>query len=373
MSLSDEIESRRRAIKTDSYAMSIGEIMNLYSSNELNINPNFQRMFRWKPEQKTRFIESILLGIPIPSIFVSQREDGVWDLIDGLQRLSTIFEFAGMLIGVDKEKVAPSRLTKAKYLPSLENKIWQNLDKDDDPDSLTPQQRIDIKRAKIDINIIMRESDNAAKYDLFERINTGGSKLSDQEVRNCLLIMANVDFYNAFEKFVENPDFEECIAITDRAKDERYDMELVARFIALRTADMQVVKGQMIDVGSFLSEALVAVATAGMDLAPERHAFNRTFKMLNTVLGTNAFRRYDAEKGRYMGMSQVSAFEAIAIGLGYHIDAWNPDDGAQRDEFKERVEALWGQQEFKSKQGSGVRGTDRILHVIPFARDHFQR
>lgn len=92
-----------------------------------------------------------------------------------------------MLIGVDKGKVAPSRLTKAKYLPSLESKIWQNLDKDDDPRSLTPQQRIDIKRAKIDINIIMRESDNAAKYDLFERINTGGSKLSDQEVRNCLL------------------------------------------------------------------------------------------------------------------------------------------------------------------------------------------
>lgn len=65
MSLSTEIENRRRAMKTDAYAMSIGEIMNLYTSQELNINPNFQRMFRWNPEQKTRFIESILLGIPI--------------------------------------------------------------------------------------------------------------------------------------------------------------------------------------------------------------------------------------------------------------------------------------------------------------------
>jgi hypothetical protein len=373
MSLSEEIEARRRAIKADSYSMSIGEIMNLYTSSELNINPNFQRMFRWRPEQKTRFIESILLGIPLPSIFVSQREDGVWDLIDGLQRLSTIFEFAGMLIGIDKQKIPPSRLTKAKYLSLLENKIWQNTDKDDDPDSLTPQQRIDIKRAKIDINIIMRESDSAAKYDLFERINTGGSKLSDQEVRNCLLIMANVDFYNVFEKFIDNPDFEECIAITDRAKDERYDMELVARFVALRAADMQVVKTKMIDVGSFLSETLVDIAAAGTDLLPERDMFDRTFKLINASLGSNAFRRYEADKERFMGMSQVSAFEAIAIGLGYNINAWNPDDDAQRLEFGNRVKSLWGTHEFRSKQGSGVRGTDRILNVLPFAREHFRR
>lgn len=96
MSLAEEIDARRRAIKTDGYSMSIGEIMNLYQNKELNINPNFQRMFRWRAEQKTRFIESILLGIPVPSIFVSQREDGVWDVIDGLQRLSTLFEFAGI-------------------------------------------------------------------------------------------------------------------------------------------------------------------------------------------------------------------------------------------------------------------------------------
>jgi len=373
MPLSDEIEARRRAIKTDSYSMSIGEIMNLYTSNELNINPNFQRMFRWKPEQKTRFIESILLGIPIPSIFVSQREDGVWDLIDGLQRLSTIFEFSGMLIGVDKQKVPPSQMTKAKYLPSLEGKIWQNPENEEDPNSLTPQQRIDIKRAKIDVNIIMRESDNTAKYDLFERINTGGSKLSDQEVRNCLLIMANVDFYNAFEQFVENPDFEECIAITDRAKDERYDMELVSRFITLRTADMQDVKSQMVDVGSFLSESLVAIALNQTDLVPERGAFDRTFRLINASLGTDAFRRYDKDKGRFMGMSQVSAFETIAIGLGHNIDVWDPDDSVHQNEFKQRVQALWEMHDFKSRQGSGVRGTDRILSLIPFARAYFKR
>ncbi len=65
---------------------------NLYTDNELDLHPEFQRFFRWKPSQKSRFIESLLIGIPIPSIFVYQREDGVWDVIDGVQRLSTIFD-----------------------------------------------------------------------------------------------------------------------------------------------------------------------------------------------------------------------------------------------------------------------------------------
>src|SRR5437870_10728564 len=88
MGLKDEIAQRRAAIHTDGYPMSIGELINLYRDGELDIHPEFQRFFRWSNEQKSRLIESLLLGIPIPSIFVSQRENGVWDVIDGLQRLS---------------------------------------------------------------------------------------------------------------------------------------------------------------------------------------------------------------------------------------------------------------------------------------------
>ncbi len=97
MSLQGEIEDRRRDIKTDSYSMSLGELMNLYQSTELDLHPDFQRFLRWTNEQKTKLIESILLGIPVPPVFVSQRPDGVWDVIDGLQRLSALFQFAGIL------------------------------------------------------------------------------------------------------------------------------------------------------------------------------------------------------------------------------------------------------------------------------------
>ena len=106
MTLSAEIEARRREIRTDGYAMSIGEWVSLYEKGELDIHPEFQRFYRWSDTQKTNLIESILLGIPLPPIFVSQRSDGVWDVVDGLQRLSTIFQLLGIL---KDEKQSPSR------------------------------------------------------------------------------------------------------------------------------------------------------------------------------------------------------------------------------------------------------------------------
>ena len=86
MSLQEEIDKARGDIKTDAYPMSIGEWINLYRDEELDIHPEFQRFFRWNPGQKSRFIESILLGIPIPPIFVAQTTKGIWDVVDGLAK-----------------------------------------------------------------------------------------------------------------------------------------------------------------------------------------------------------------------------------------------------------------------------------------------
>ena len=125
MALQDEILKKSSQIRTDSYPMSIGELLNLYRDNELDIHPEFQRVYRWTEFQKTRLIESILLGIPMPPIFVAQRTDGVWDVVDGVQRLSTIFQFVGELKDEDGESVEPLVLQATKYLPSLANKTWE--------------------------------------------------------------------------------------------------------------------------------------------------------------------------------------------------------------------------------------------------------
>jgi hypothetical protein len=134
MALQAEIDNKRKDIYTESYPMSIGELISLYADNEMDIHPEFQRFFRWTQLQKSKLIESILLGIPIPPIFVSQRIDGVWDVIDGLQRLSTIFEFVGVLRNEDKDLVPPSTLTETSYLPSLSGKRWENPNGDEDGD-----------------------------------------------------------------------------------------------------------------------------------------------------------------------------------------------------------------------------------------------
>jgi hypothetical protein len=99
--LSAEIEKAQRLVRTDAYQMSFGEIVNMYDNREIIIDPEFQRLFRWDIGQKSKFVESLLLGIPVPSIFVFEKEDGSWELIDGLQRISTILEFMGRLRSPD--------------------------------------------------------------------------------------------------------------------------------------------------------------------------------------------------------------------------------------------------------------------------------
>src|SRR6185369_5990798 len=82
--------------------LSYGEIVNLHANKELIIQPEYQRLFRWSPEQKSRLIESILIELPIPQIFVIENADGVYELIDGLQRISSVLQFVDpTAIGLD--------------------------------------------------------------------------------------------------------------------------------------------------------------------------------------------------------------------------------------------------------------------------------
>ena len=95
--LEKEISEERNRLSSDRMDISFGELINLYKNNELIIKPEYQRLFRWNNKQKTALIESILLGIPIPPIFVAEDNNGVWELVDGLQRVSTFISFFGEL------------------------------------------------------------------------------------------------------------------------------------------------------------------------------------------------------------------------------------------------------------------------------------
>lgn len=97
--LEEQIEDERARLSTDRMDISFGELINMYKAGELIIRPEYQRLFRWTGSQKAMLIESILLGIPVPPIFVAEDKEGIWELVDGLQRVSTIISFFGDLDG----------------------------------------------------------------------------------------------------------------------------------------------------------------------------------------------------------------------------------------------------------------------------------
>jgi hypothetical protein len=365
MGLQQEIDKTRGEIRTDGYPISIGEWISIYEKGELDIHPEFQRFFRWSLRQKSRLIESLLLGIPVPQIFVAQRPDGIWDVVDGLQRLSTIFQFVGILLDEDKNRLAALTLEATPYLPSLEGRRWEDNDHPDQ--SLTLPQRLLIKRAKISVSIILKESDDMAKFELFQRLNTGGSMLSDQEVRNSILVMMNREFYRWLRQLSEDPHFAACVALSDRAVEEQYDMELVLRFIVFR-AMPPASFASLGDIGEFLTDKAKTLAQdKAFDFKKEEAAFRETFALLASALGDDAFRRYDKKRDRFVGGFSVSAFEALAIGIGYNPKKAKADPTL----IAHKVKEMWSDAEFVDNSGSGVRASSRAPKIIPYGRKVF--
>jgi hypothetical protein len=220
-----EVEKGKKAFYTDGYAMSIGEVVTMYKEEELIINPDFQRAFQWSVRQQSRLIESILLDIPIPSIFVFQNDKGKWEVVDGVQRISSILAFMGELRD-DKDfskKLPPSVLEKTKHLPSLENMTWAELPKE-------PLQ-INFRRAKLDLIIIKSSSDKNAKFEVFQRLNGGGTLLADQELRNCWLLMLDKSFHEWLKEIANDATFLNCLNLSEKLILEKYHMELLLRLL----------------------------------------------------------------------------------------------------------------------------------------------
>lgn len=368
MSLAEQINKKRKEIKTDGYPMSIGEWINMYEAAELDIHPEFQRFYRWTHSQKTSLIESILLGIPLPPIFVSQRPDGVWDVVDGLQRLSTIFQFIGILKDDNGVVVEPLILDKTKYLPALQDVRWN--DESDPKKSLPKDLQLVIKRSKISTSIVLKESDETAKYDLFQRLNTGGSELSPQEVRNCLLVMINKPFFDWLKDLPKDEAFIYATALSDRSLEEAYDVELALRFVLLAQSEEAEIKS-IGDIGVYLTEKMTAVAqNKTFKKAPIKTLFEKTFSVLDEVLGDNAFKRYSNKKSRHEGGFLVSLYEVIALGVAFNIANGTLCPKAK---IAERARSIWSDTAFTEWATAGVTASRRLPKLIPYGRKLFKK
>lgn len=221
--LQESIAAKRQNIKVDRMDMSFGEIINMYKDHEIIISPEYQRAFRWDQQHQTDFIESILLGIPFPSIFVAANEDGTWELIDGLQRVSTVLSFFGELNHPTRNNLI---LCQGSLIKDLEGLTINTIPLD---------LKLSIKRTPCRVEIIQRESQFDMRYELFKRLNTGGEGLEPQEIRNCVFrgLQNHIIINNMISNLSCDENLRSSVLISTSMEEKMYFEELVLRLYSL--------------------------------------------------------------------------------------------------------------------------------------------
>jgi uncharacterized protein with ParB-like and HNH nuclease domain len=336
--LQELIESKKNSLKTERLDMSFGEIISMYGREELIIDPEYQRLFRWSVEQQTRFIESILLGIPIPPIFVAENKDGKWEIVDGLQRVSTILSFFGSL------KTLPDKnnwsLTEGDLIKDLKGYKYEQL---------TSKIQLNIKRFVCRIEILNWNSKIDVRYELFNRLNTGGTQLSDQEIRNCIFRGTSSKINDYFKEIASNKDFIDLISIPDSQIEELYLEELVLRFSSLYDGWEQVETSINFFMTDFMKNA---VENNSFNIEIHKNLLLRTVAAIKEF-GSKIFR---FEKAGF----STSLYDAIILGVSKNIDFYE----ANKDEIGVRTEKLKKDPEFRKYTGSAANSQYRVKKRI---------
>lgn len=353
-----DIQARAQESRAVVTPYSFGELANMYREGELVISPEYQRLFRWSDEKQSQFIESLLLELPLPPLFLIQREDETYEIADGLQRMSTYLRFTGAFAGKELEEALLERvqgeltLQECDIVPGLNGLTYKEL-----PTALA----IRLRRSRIDCAITRIGSNPNLRYYIFKRLNSGGEKLSAQESRSSFTRMLNpaaVEFIIGLSK---ESYFESTIAsITDRQREEAFDQELVLRFMALLIAPDRFKH----DIEPFLTEFLEDIATGNHNLGDLEWIFASTFKCLSAHLGDQAFTL--ANKSQF----SVLHFEGIAIGTAKLIT----DGNLGEDSLKANVEALKTDQNFlQVAKGGGKNSGSQFRERVRIAMEFLKK
>jgi len=161
-----------KEVKIERKFFSLFELKRKYEDKTLKdilIDPDFQRNDVWKGKQRQELIESILMGIPLPNAYFFQRADGKQQVVDGRQRLTAVFDFMNNKFKLDDLRI----------LDKLNGKHFSELD--------PPLLQAKIEEYQIEVYIIQPPTPEKIKYDIFDRVNRGGTRLNNQEMRNALL------------------------------------------------------------------------------------------------------------------------------------------------------------------------------------------
>ncbi|HTV28999.1 MAG TPA: DUF262 domain-containing protein [Xanthobacteraceae bacterium] len=357
--LIESIAATLKKVSTQALDLSFNELLDMKESGELNITPDYQRLFRWSEGQRSRFVESLLLEMPVPPIFVIEEEEGRYQLIDGLQRISSYLHLRGKLTAPHLDlPVAPGEfltLSDCDIVPALNGLTFNDF-----PAAL----QIRLKRAFIRVEVVRKETDPRFKYHMFKRLNTGGELLSEQQLRNCTIRLLNSEFPDFLIRMSEVEDFKECTSgMTQARRLSAFDQELVLRFFALKNRRDQFKH----EVSDFLTEYMEEIADPEIQITfnypGEEKMFRRTFKALNKTLGDMAFAIAYKTRDRLTAGFGAYHFEAITIGLQTVLDRLDLDDDAVIAQLKSALMAIKLNREFVEMTTGGGKNSPGPLNA----------
>lgn len=306
----NSVDEKIEKVRTRSLDLSFNELMDMYESGELIIDPEYQRMFRWDEVKESQFIESLILELPVPPIFVIETKDNEYELIDGLQRISSYLHFRGVLPEDESERTKYLKLQGCDILDELEGKCYNDLPK---------AIQIKLKRNFIRVEVLRKENNDKLRYYMFKRLNSGGEKLSDQEIRNCTIRLMDDKLNNCIINCSKNSDFKITIEKLDEEKVKRKeDQEIVLRFFALKNN----MGNYKYPFSEFLTKYMEDVAEKKFefDYVKEEEQFAKTFYVLNSLLGEDCFSSILASD-KYKSDFVLYHFDALTLGIQKNLES----------------------------------------------------
>lgn len=342
-SLIEELGDQRRKVDFNSYDFSVKELVSMVEEGIIDIAPEYQRQFRWENARQSKLIESLLLGIPIPNIFMATNANGSWEVIDGVQRLTTIIRFMDNNKAKTRANVKDSLTLKSlEKLPSFNNKTFLDL-----PHKI----KLDFMLSTLKVTTLTDKSDLNVRFDLFERLNTGGIKLTAQEIRSCV-------FRGAFNEFVKRmaqvENFLIATKLTERSIKDGTAEEAVLRFFAF----LHNYNNFKYNVTGFLNNYM-SIANKTFDYEKNEKLFKKTFEELSKL-------KFGISKGQSTRRSgfKINFYEGVAVGAALALQ--------EKEEINLSDFYSWINDESFIASTTGATNRPKMVqHRILFCKENF--
>lgn len=348
VSLVESVDNKISKVRTTSLDISFNELLDMYSNEELIISPEYQRLFRWSEGKQSRFIETLLLELPLPPIFVIEVEEGKYELIDGLQRISSYLHFRGVLEGKGSLE-----LTDCDIISELDGHRYADF-----PKTL----QIKLKRNFIRVEVLRKESDDRLRYHMFKRLNSGGEILSEQEIRNCTIRILNPEINN----FIISMSLEKCFQnTTSRLPDEdvnkKRNEEFVLRFFTLKNSIEEYDKFKSMD--EYLTHYMESVAKQEIefDYKKEKDIFIKTFTILDKILGKNTFST-KLSSGDYKDTFVLYYYDGLTLGIQKFINQFN--ETTEYEKLVGIIESVKNDNAFYKARTGSKSNTKKRIRIV---------